>query len=127
MEDHTVILILATIIFIVCLWMVYCSKSSAQNYAERYQQSFPSASSMSQAQINAALGNKQCSMAVDNLCSEAKGQNLLLPTKNLSNSLSQVQAACGADFPPYAVCAAKDPNFGVNTPMLLGGTHTNMP
>ncbi len=119
-----IILVLAAIIFLVSMWMANCGKGAASPY-ERYQQPFPLQSNLNQEQIQQALSNGQCSAAVNTLCSEAKGQNLVLPTKNLSGYLSDVQSSCGAEFPVYGVCAQQDPSFGINTPMILGGTHSN--
>ena len=121
-----IILILAAIIFVVSLWMANCNTSSRRMMGnEPYAQQFPLQSGMSQAQMQAALSNNTCSAAVNTLCSEAKGQDLVLPVKNLSGYLSDVKAACGGDFPAYGACAAQDPTFGLNTSMVLGGTHND--
>ena len=120
MEQHTIILILAVIVFICSIWLAYKGSSNddtIENYA------FNSVTSMTPAQVQAAMGQQTCASATATLCAAAKGQNLSFPTKDLSSELSDVATACGPQFPVYGVCAASDPNFGVNLPMVLGGTN----
>ena len=120
LDQHTIILVLAILILSVAIWMVMCK-------AEPFEQLFPFASTLTPEQVADKLADNTCAAAVSNLCAEAKGQNLFIPSKDLSGPLSAVQSACGSDFPPYSVCAAQDPQFGINTPLIRGGTHKNQP
>jgi len=119
MQQHHIIIALSVVVLLLALNMVRGKGKKQENFAVM----FPLVSNMTQAEQQAAMAQPSCSQATAALCQDAKGKDLSL--YNNSYLLSNVQSACGANYPVYSACAAQDPSFGNNIPMLLGGTHMN--
>ena len=114
------------IVVILILTIVLVSKKKAEGFANAW--SANSITQMTPAQVQQAASMPSCAAATAQYCQVAAlGPQRVSPAA-YSAAASQVNAACGQQFPVNAVCAQSNPNFQLNPDnFALGGTHNMMP
>ncbi len=117
-KEHMIIVVLSVVVLILSIVLVAHKKS------EGYDNYYNLRSTMTPAQVSAALAQPACSTATQNYCT-ATATSQYPFSDNFAPQMSQVISACGSDFPVAGACSQTNPNYQLSpTNFIAGGNWT---
>jgi hypothetical protein len=117
-KEHMIIVVLSLVVLILSIVLV------AHKRSEGYSNYYNLRSTMTPAQVNAALAQPACSAATKTYC-DATATAQYPFSNQFQPQMSAVISSCGTDFPIAGACAASNPNYQLApSNFLLGGNWT---
>jgi hypothetical protein len=117
-KEHMIIVVLSLVVLILSIVLV------AHKRSEGYTSYYNLRSTMTPAQVTAALAQPACSTSTQNYCTATATSQYPFNT-DFVPQMTEVMSACGAQFPIAGACAQSNPNYQLSpSNFVTGGNWT---